>query len=146
MNTVWKIIYGQVLHEREQNSTYDKLLKQLELGWCRWLPRRATIPREHWWSTFENYNGPCAYKDVVSSIVKEQTTSRFGKWEKQLLTITRLRGIMQRGTQPRQFEKLFEDRRRIRLSKRYAVGRYGLQMERHKDARTRHKAPNLIII
>ena len=33
----------------------------------------------------ENYNGPCAYKDVgkvVSSIVKEQTTSRFGKWEK----------------------------------------------------------------
>ena len=33
----------------------------------------------------QNYDGPCAYKDVgklVSKIISDETTSKYGEWEK----------------------------------------------------------------
>ena len=72
--------------ERAENSTYDQTTKAVRA----WLMPLITEKSNYTKGALmkyarENYNGPCAYKDVgkvVSSIVKEQTTSRFGKWEK----------------------------------------------------------------
>ena len=72
--------------ERADNSTYEQTINCVRQWLMPLITEKSTFTKGALMKyARENYPGPCAYKDVgkvVSSIVKEQTTSRFGKWEK----------------------------------------------------------------
>ena len=99
--------------ERERTIQHTNKLLTV---WGQWLmpliTEKSTFTKRALMKCKENYPGPCAYKDVgkvVSSIVKEQTTVGLANGKSK--SAHSFEGKMERPTQPRQFEKLFEGKK-----------------------------------
>ena len=70
--------------EREENSSYDETYNLVKQWLIPLITEKSNFTKGALMKyARENYKGPCAYRDVgkvVSRIVSDECTSRFGMW------------------------------------------------------------------